>query len=141
MILFDLACPDGHVFEGWFGSTADYDDQQARGLVTCPLCGAGDVAKAMMAPRVSGTGPNDPPTPMQMKAMLGQLARAQAKALEGSEHVGRRFAAEARAMHDGDKPERPIHGQATLAEARDLAADGVPVAPLPLPLRPPGADN
>jgi len=39
MIVFDLACPDGHRFEGWFGSSADYDDQRARGLLACPHCG------------------------------------------------------------------------------------------------------
>jgi hypothetical protein len=79
-----------------------------------------------------------PPAPAEMKAMLKALAQAQAKALEGSEHVGARFASEARAMHEGDSPERPIHGQATIAEAKALVADGVPVAPLPLPLPPAG---
>ena len=47
MIVFDLKCaPQGHVFEGWFGSGADYDSQQARGLVSCPICGSLEVAKA-----------------------------------------------------------------------------------------------
>ena len=54
MIVFDLRCsPEGHVFEAWFGSSDDYDSQQARGLVQCPLCGAGEVEKAVMAPRVA----------------------------------------------------------------------------------------
>lgn len=44
-------------------------------------------------------------------------------------------------MHDGEAPTRAIHGQATAAEAKALIADGVPVAPLPLPVRPPGTDN
>jgi hypothetical protein len=69
--------------------------------------------------------------------MLAALARAQAKILEGSEHVGSRFASEARAIHDGDAPERPIHGEATVQEAKALIEDGVPVAPLPLPIVPP----
>ena len=47
----------------------------------------------------------------------------------------------ARAMHDGDEDQRPIHGQATLAEAKALVEDGVPVAPLPLPVVPPDACN
>jgi hypothetical protein len=140
MIVFDLACGGGHVFEAWFGSAGDYDSQRERGLVSCPVCGDGGIDKAPMAPRISAKGGGGP-TPEQAKAMMRALATAQAKALEGSEHVGRRFATEARAIHDGVAEARPIHGQATLAEAKALAADGVPVAPLPLPVREPARDN
>jgi hypothetical protein len=147
MIVFDLACPGGHVFEAWFGSSADYEDQRTRGLVSCPLCGAREVTKAVMAPNVAAKGNQrsakpvpmrgGAPTPAEMKALLSALAQAQAKALEGSEHVGRRFAAEARAIHEGEADERPIHGHATPAEAKALIEDGVPVAALPLPVIPP----
>ncbi|UAK26356.1 DUF1178 family protein [Sphingomonas nostoxanthinifaciens] len=148
MIVFDLACTQEHVFEAWFGSTADYDKQRERGLVSCPICGDADVRKAAMAPAVPAKSNARPvpmakgaPAPAEMKAMLAALARAQAKALEGSEHVGGRFAEEARAMHDGETPERAIHGQATLAEAKALVEDGVPVAPLPLPIVPPDVSH
>ena len=57
MIVFDLRCEAAsHVFEGWFGSTEDYESQRERGLVQCPLCGASDVEKAVMAPRVRSAG-------------------------------------------------------------------------------------
>lgn len=150
MIVFDLSCGQSHVFEAWFGSTADYEGQRECGLVSCPICGDGDVAKAAMAPNVApksnagrATVPmrGGTPTPENMKAMLAALAQAQAKALEGSEHVGGRFATEARAIHDGDAPERAIHGQATPAEAKALIDDGIPVAPLPLPIVPPEASH
>lgn len=148
MIVFDLACGSGHVFEAWFGSSGDYEDQKERGLLSCPICDDADVGKAVMAPSVGAKGNSasavvplrggGPPAAAEMKAMLAALARAQSKVLEGSEHVGPRFATEARAIHDGDAPQRPIHGQATIAEARALADDGVPVAALPLPVPPPG---
>ena len=150
MIVFDLSCRQGHVFEAWFGSTDDYEEQRGRGLVNCPICGDGDVAKAVMAPNVAPKGNSaaapvpmrgGTPAPEEVKALLAALARAQAKALEGSEHVGGRFATEARAIHVGDAPERPIHGQATPAEAKALIEDGVPVAPLPLPIVPPDASH
>ena len=48
-----------------------------------------------------------------------------------SEDVGRDFAAEARRIHEGEAPERPIIGEARPAEARALIEDGIPVAPLP----------
>lgn len=136
MIVFDLACAAGHVFEAWFGSRDDYESQRARGLVSCPICGDAAVEKAPSAPRIAGTG--EAPDP---KAMLRALATVQARMLANSEHVGRGFAAEARAIHAGEAKERPIHGQATAAEAKALVADGVPVAPLPLPVREPAREN
>ena len=152
MIVFDLICGDGgHVFEAWFGSSDDFDDQQARGLVSCPLCGSGTVEKAPMSPRL-GQRSNERPDSRgaaamtnrpagEMKAMLQAMARAQAHALESSDYVGPRFAEEARAIHLGEVEKRSIHGQATADEARSLIEEGVAVAPLPFPVRPPGADN
>lgn len=137
MIVYDLLCsPGGHVFEAWFGSSGDFDDQRARGLLSCPMCGSEEVGKAPMAPalRPSGEGP-DP------KTILAALAAAQARALENSTWVGRRFADEARAMHLGEVDHRPIHGQASVADARSLAEEGVPIAPLPLPVVPPDEAN
>jgi hypothetical protein len=145
MIVFDLRCaPAGHVFEAWFASSADYDGQRARGLVACPICASPDVAKAPMAPAVPKKGagaaapppeaPEAPPSPAQVKEMMATLAAMQRKLLAGSEHVGDRFAAEARAIHLGEAEARAIHGRATRAEAESLADEGIPVAPLPLPL-------
>ena len=51
MIVFDLRCGGGHVFEAWFASSAAFDDQRERRLVACPVCGADEVEKAVMAPR------------------------------------------------------------------------------------------
>ena len=151
MIIFDLKCkPQGHVFEAWFGSTADYESQCARGLVACPICGAPEVVKAPMAPAVAAksnaaaaasrlelfTG-----DPERVKAMLAAAAAVQKQMLEGSESVGDRFADEARAIHLGESERRVIHGRATRADAESLIEDGVPVAPLPFPVADPGTEN
>lgn len=168
MIVFDLACkPAGHVFEIWFGSSADYEDQKARGLVSCPYCGATEVDKAVMAPHVGAKGnqrsevlpqslpipasmPQPPaelpaaanmPSPEQFKEMVAKVAEVQAKMLEGSEYVGKRFADEARSMHLGEQESRPIHGQTSPEEAKALIEEGVPVAPLLLPVRSPRTEN
>ncbi|HEU4961644.1 MAG TPA: DUF1178 family protein [Sphingomonas sp.] len=146
MIVFDLKCGAGHVFEAWFASSAAYDEQRAGGLIACPLCGDAEIAKAVMAPNVPAKGnrrPQDgtPPGPAAVKAALAALAAAQSKALEGSTWVGRAFADQARAMHVGEIDHAPIHGQASADEARSLIDDGVPVAPLPLPVTPPDAHN
>ena len=73
--------------------------------------------------------------------MLGALAEAQTKMLESSEHVGSRFATEARAIHLGEAEARAIHGQATPAEADELRDEGIPVAPLPFPVIAPEEQN
>lgn len=133
MIVFDLQCEDsGDVFEAWFSSSADYEAQRERGLVQCPACQSSRVTKAPMAPRVPKKGGI---------AALAQLAAMQAEVLKGSEWVGDRFASEARAIHAGDADPRPVHGQATAAEAKSLIEEGVPVAPLPFPVVPPNQVN
>jgi len=155
MIVLDLSCAVGHRFEGWFGSSADYDDQQARGLLECPHCGSGAVSKAPMAPAVPSKGNQrqevlppqaaqpmaNTPMPPQVQQALAALAKAQAEALKRSTWVGDKFAEESRAMHYGERDEAPIHGQATLAEAKALIEEGVPVAPLPFPIAPPDKLN
>lgn len=136
MIVFDLRCGGGHVFEAWFASSEAFEDQRGRDLVACPLCADVSVEKAVTAARLSGTGEGPDP-----KAVLQALAKAQAQILAKSQWVGSDFAAKARAMHEGDTPHAPIHGQATVEEAKALVTDGVPVAPLPLPVVPPDERN
>ena len=149
MIVFDLKCPADHVFEIWFGSSGDYEDQKARGLVACPYCGDTGVEKAVMAPRVAAKGNQAPaaaqpvalPKPEEMKQMLAVLAEAQRKMLSGSTYVGSRFADEARAIHHGEKDDRPIHGKASVEETKSLIEEGVPIAPLPFPVVDPREEN
>lgn len=156
MIIFDLRCaPAGHVFEAWFGSSEDWESQKARGLVSCPLCGAAEVEKAVMAPNVGAKGNRAPASggrgaqapelfsgdPERVKAMLAAAAAIQRRMLENSESVGARFAEEARAIHLGEAEARPIHGRATRAEAESLIEEGVPVAPLPFPVAEAGEEN
>ena len=148
MIVFDLACQAGHRFEGWFASSGDFAGQQTCGLVACPQCGSAEVAKAPMAPAVPRKGNQlaaakpeaamaSGPLPAEAQAMLGKLAELQAETLKGSRYVGGAFADQSRAIHYGEQPAEVIHGQATLAEARDLLEEGVAVLPLPFPVAPP----
>ncbi|MBY6128772.1 DUF1178 family protein [Qipengyuania aquimaris] len=154
MIVFDLHCDNGHKFEGWFGSSADYENQRERGLVDCPQCGSTTVGKAPMAPAVSAKGNtvealpagkdaqlSNAPMPPEVEKALRQLAKAQAKALESSTWVGDKFADEARSQHYGEKDEAPIHGKATRKEAEDLANEGISVAPILFPVAEPDELN
>ena len=133
MIVFDLLCRDGgEIFEAWFRSGADYDDQRTAGLVECPYCQSANVEKAPMAPRLPRKGSD---------TALARIAAMQSEMLKDSRWVGDRFAETARAMHNGEVEREQVHGSATLEQARSLVDDGVPVAPLPLPVTPPNQVN
>jgi hypothetical protein len=136
MIVYDLKCGDGHRFEAWFASAQDHDDQQARGLLSCPLCGAGDVTKAPMAPAIpakSSQQGNGAPASFASDDPMARLLMMQRAFEAQSEYVGNRFAQEARAIHAaGDA--RSVHGEATAQEVKALRDEGVPL--LPLPFRP-----
>jgi hypothetical protein len=133
MIRYALLCEHDHEFEGWFGASGDFDDQQARGLVECPVCGSKAVRKAIMAPAVSGTKKRgEAPGPVQSQAMMMEaMGRLRQHVEENFDDMGDAFASEARAIHEGRSEDRGIYGQATPAEVRDLVEDGVPIAPLP----------
>ena len=156
--VFDLECSNRHLFEGWFSSHEDYDSQQARGLISCPLCQSDKIEKRLSAPRLN-VGHYDagqyeqPPAAttasaesaadtsrsvvaanpetaqlMQMQAAIMQQMR---EFVRKTENVGDRFAQEARRIHEGDSDERPIRGTATREEREALAEEGIAVVALP----------
>ena len=134
MIKYALACEHGHDFEGWFGASADFEDQAARGLLDCPVCGSKAVRKQIMAPAVGGTkaqnsGAGLPPEARQM--MMEAMGKVRAHVEKTFDYVGDTFAREARDIHEGRSEERGIYGEASPAEVKALVEDGVPVAPLP----------
>ncbi len=132
MIKYALTCDREHPFEGWFGSSADYDDQHARGLLECPVCASRAVRKQIMAPAVAGTKASASGPAPELQAMMMEAAgRVRKHVEENFEHVGDRFAREARDIHEGRSEKREIYGEATPAEVRKLREDGVPCAPLP----------
>lgn len=138
MIRYDIKCPKGHEFDGWYQSADAFDRLSKAGHVTCTICGAADVEKRIMAPavrpaRMVGEKPKLKEPKNDLEAAFAEL-RAQIEA--NSDYVGLNFAAEARAMHEGKIDERAIYGEAKPDEARALLEDRIPVAPLPfLPKR------
>lgn len=94
-------------------------------------------ARADVLPPEAARPMANTPMPPEMQKALAALAKAQADALKNSTWVGDKFAEETRKMHYGERDEAPIHGQASLAEAKALIEEGVPVAPLPFPVAPP----
>ncbi|AKJ68541.1 hypothetical protein PATSB16_26050 [Pandoraea thiooxydans] len=147
MKVLDLRCAHDHTFEGWFASEEDFVDQQARHLITCPMCGDEAVTRLPSAPRLNLSTQRDTQAPArsadaarsagdarQIQQQLQQLwLRAVRHVMANSEDVGERFAEEARRIHYQETPERNIHGVASPEEAAELIDEGIEVLPLPLP--------
>lgn len=150
MILFSLRCDHGHGFESWFRDGDSFEAQAKRKLISCPVCGSGEVEKAPMAPAVvrADRGPKRGPEtveeapaeapvpaavlPPEAKA-LREMVRALRRHVEANaEAVGPRFAEEARKMHYGEIEHRAIYGSATPDEAQELREEGVAFQPLPI---------
>ena len=156
MIRYTLACDQGHTFESWFASSAAYDKQVKRSLVTCPVCNSAKVEKAIMAPRLSGTKKHGdaavpasapepsaettaPATPAPVAMMSPQEHELRKKLKEIREHltksadyVGQKFPEEARKMHYGEIEHRSIYGEASPDQAKELHEEGIEFHPLPV---------
>ena len=128
MILFDLRCKDGHAFEAWFRDSAAYEDQVAAGDLACPVCGTDEVSKALMAPAVNSRPKADLAHPAEAMRLW---RRVQNHIENNFDHVGERFAEEARKMHYGETEKRSIYGEASKTEAKELRDEGIEVNQIP----------
>ena len=132
MIKYTLNCNNGHQFESWFSNSASFEKLQKNGLLECTVCHSKKVVKSLMAPRITSDS-------VEKRETLISAQTALQKEIEALKHkikttatdVGENFPIEARAMHYGEKEEKPIIGKTTLNEARDLAEEGIPFVPVP----------
>jgi hypothetical protein len=153
VIRYALTCPDRHEFEAWFAGSSAFEDQQARGLLACPVCGSTAVDRALMAPAVAtGRGPErrevtpaseaaessvrlaanvpDGPAP-EKHEVVAVLRKLRKQLTENAENVGKKFAEEARRIHYNEVEKRAIYGEATPEDAKGLAEEGIAFHPLP----------
>jgi len=155
MIVFDLLCGEGHRFEGWFGSAADFAAQKERRQLGCPSCGNAQVERVPSVSRFNlgapepkpaskGTtaGTPAPATPQRTPEMEGKdpfaiaqmlYSRMLDELLTKTQDVGKDFPAEARRIFYEEAPARAIRGVASAQEHDELVDEGIPVARLPLP--------
>jgi hypothetical protein len=133
MILYQLACGNGHQFEAWFRDGATYDEQSADGDIQCPFCNTTRVSKAPMAPNVAtGAGEKDSAKGADVTDQVLQAVATVTKHLEENcEFVGEDFAEEARRIHYGETDERDIYGEATEQETAELDDEEIPYWRIP----------
>jgi len=131
MILFELRCGKDHRFDAWFRDNAAFDQQSTDGLIACPTCGDTGIAKAPMAPRLNkatGQALDAPDVARAVRQALGELR----KSVEAHcDYVGEKFPEEARKIHYGETESRPIYGEASQDEAKELAEEGVAFQAIP----------
>jgi hypothetical protein len=153
MIRYSLRCERGHAFESWFQSSAAYESQEKRKLVSCPSCGSVKVERGIMAPQIVSkkgrevavaepaasaalaemtTTESTPLLMSQERELRAKLKELRDHITKNADNVGERFPNEARKMHYGDIEHRPIYGEASPDEARALIDEGVEVSPLPV---------
>lgn len=160
MIVFDLKCHLGHIFEAWFSSSKSFEGQHTRGEIECPSCGSINVQKAVMAPNISkktnqglaveeiiSENPEEneqvgyTSLPEGLQGELENVLKKVRKHVEDNcEYVGADFPEEVRKIHYGEKPERGIYGEASRAESLDLLEEGIDVIPVPGIRKPGPAD-
>ena len=129
MIRFSLRCASGHEFEAWFRNGEGYEAQQVAGEIACPECGDTHIEKALMAPSIGRSrAAGQPMSPAQLRSALVEL-RQQVESK--CDYVGPQFAEEARRIHYGESDPRGIYGEATEAESRELAEEGVKFGRIP----------
>jgi hypothetical protein len=154
MILYRLRCSQGHEFDSWFKDSKSYERQEKKSLIGCAVCGDSKVARAIMAPRI-GSGGKDveqapqpaatptPPAPSPEQQQMAALAKHMPKEMretllklrqqveQNCEHVGPKFAEEARKIHYGESDKRGIYGETSDKEAEALAEEGIEFGRLP----------
>ena len=139
MIIFDLLCGNGHGFEGWFASGAEFDRQKEARLVSCPVCDGSDIERRPSAKvRVAKT-PAARPAPAPVAAERGEaiaglppeLLTRLREVVRNTEDVGDRFPEEARKIHYDEAPPRSIRGQASREEAEALEEEGIDFSQIP----------
>lgn len=128
MIVFALHCSQGHEFEAWFRDSASFEAQCDAGEIACPDCADTAIEKAPMAPRVARARAAQIPAPDKMRAALRELRQHVEK---NCDYVGERFAEEARRIHYGESDPRGIYGEASDAESRELADEGIEFGRIP----------
>lgn len=135
MIIYDLECDIKHHFEGWFKNANEFDEQQHRGLLLCPICGSEVVRKIPSASHISKgrgkikTADLDSEVVETSKRQVLQLFHDYVN--KNFDDVGNRFAAEAIKIHHGETTERNIRGTATADEVRELKEEGIAAVQLP----------
>ncbi len=132
MIRYTLKCNNGHQFDSWFSDSESFEQLKKNGHLECAICSSKEVEKSLMVPSINPVSDEKQKTLISAQSDIEKEIRdLKHKIKTTATDVGENFSTEARAMHYGEKEEKPIIGKASLDEAKDLAEEGIPFIPLP----------
>ena len=136
MILYDLNCENDHTFEAWFASSEQYEKQNKKKLINCPICNSNKVKKALMTPNLKGTKKSKLSFKHAKEKKDREKFNKKLKDFKrfiesNTEDVGTNFTEEAKKIYYGETKSRPIRGETTQEQAEELIEEGVPIARLP----------
>ena len=149
MIKYELKCNNDHNFDGWFPNIAEFERQQEKKLLVCPLCDSNQVDRALMAPSISKTKTK---TKTKSKTQLdkeefyrGQftddtmipasrakdiLRKIRKQIVTEFDNVGDKFVKEYRKHEKGERDDK-FYGTPSKEEVKKLLEEGVDLFHLP----------
>lgn len=134
MIIYDLKCRDGHKFEGWFKDRGAFEEQAAKQIIACPVCGNTETALIPSSVAIMGrdsrsaaVNPEAGPSPQKILREFHEFVQ------KNFDDVGDKFAEVALRIHHGEEDKRSIRGTTTGNEEETLREEGVQFIKIPLP--------
>ena len=130
MIVFNLVCSKcEYPFEGWFDDTKSFNRQKKRKLINCPNCESSNVSKTLVAPNVSKKSNSKPAK--NKKTLASNIKKIRKIVEKNFDYVGDNFFEEAKKIKYGETKDRPIYGEATIEETKELIEEEINITPLP----------
>jgi len=130
VIVFNLICSKcDYSFEGWFDNSSTFNSQKKRQLINCPNCDSSNIKKALVAPNVSKK--SNSKEVKNKKTIASSIKKIKKIVEENFDYVGDSFTEEAKKIKYGETKDRPIYGEATIDQTKELMEEDISVTPLP----------
>ena len=131
VIVFNLVCKSCQFeFEGCFDNSKDYAMQLRKNLINCPNCNSSSIKKFLMSPNLSKKS-NAKKLIKNKKTVINNIKKYKKIIEKNFDYVGSNFTEEAKKMKYGEIDERPIYGEASLDQTKELLDEEISVVPLP----------
>ena len=130
MIVFNLICTEcDYPFEGWFDNTLAFNNQKKNKLINCPNCESSNIKKTLVAPNISKK--SNSKKIKNKKTLASNINKIKKIVEENFDYVGEKFTEEAKKIKYGESNERPIYGEATVEQTKELIDEDISITPLP----------
>jgi len=130
MIVFNLICSTcEYEFEGWFDNSSAFESQKKKKLINCPNCESSKIKKTLVAPNV-GKKSNTKKT-TNKKTIASNINKIKKIIEDNFDYVGDQFTEEAKKIKYGETEDRPIYGEATIEQTKELIDEDISITPLP----------